>query len=94
MKGNFFFKNKHHIGVVHEPNFHLSARSTSFFRAFFVHFYGETFYGSPDITYGGGGNLGTDGRKDGRMDAWPFRFLQYSTGLRSLRVSPGLLPKK
>jgi len=50
MKGKIFFcKNKHHIGVVHVPSFHLSARSFSFFRAFFLHFYGEPFYGSPDI---------------------------------------------
>ena len=50
MKGKFFFcKNKHHIGVVHVPSFHLSARSSSFFCAFFLHFYGEPFYGSPDI---------------------------------------------
>ena len=36
MKGNFFFCiNKHHIGVVHVPSFHLSARSSSFFCAFF-----------------------------------------------------------
>ena len=49
MKGKFFFcKNKHHIGVVHVPSFHLSARSSSFFRAFFLHFHGEPFYGSPD----------------------------------------------
>ena len=49
MIGFFFCKNKRHIGVVHVPNFHLSAMSSSFFRAFFVHFYGEPFYGSPDI---------------------------------------------
>ena len=49
MKGkNFFCKNKHHIGVVQVPSFHLSARSFSFFRAFFLHFCGEPFYGSPD----------------------------------------------
>ena len=46
---NFFFKNKHDIGVVHVPSFHLSARSSSFFHAFFLHFYGEPFHGSPDI---------------------------------------------
>ena len=44
----FLCKNKYHIGVVHVPSFHLSARSFSFFRAFFLHFYGEPFYGSPD----------------------------------------------
>ena len=46
---NFFYKNKYHIGVVHVLSFHLSARSSSFFRAFFLHFYGKPFYGSPDI---------------------------------------------
>ena len=43
----FFCKNKYHIGVVHVPSFHLSARSSSFFRAFFLHFYGKPFHGSP-----------------------------------------------
>ena len=48
MKGNFFFcKNNHHIGVVHVPSFHLSARSFSFFRAFFLHLYGEPFMVHP-----------------------------------------------
>ena len=46
----FFCKNKYHIGVVHVPSFHLSAKSSSFFRAFFLHFYGKPFYGSPDIS--------------------------------------------
>ena len=45
---NCFRKNKNHIGVVHVPSFHLFARSSSFFHAFFVHFYGKPFYGSPD----------------------------------------------
>ena len=44
-----FCKNKHHIGAVHVLSFHLSARSSSFFRAFFLHFYGKPFYESPDI---------------------------------------------
>ena len=29
----FFCKNKYHIGVVHVPSFHLSARSSSFLDA-------------------------------------------------------------
>ena len=49
MKGkNFFRKDKHHMSVVHVPGFHLSAWSSSFFCAFFLQFYGEPFYGSPD----------------------------------------------
>ena len=52
MKGKFFFyKNKHHIGVVHVPYFHLSARSSSFFNAFFFHFNGKPFYGSPHMLW-------------------------------------------
>ena len=52
MKGKIFFcKNKHHIGVVHVPSFHLSAWSSSFFRAFFLHFYRKPFFGSPDMNF-------------------------------------------
>ena len=43
MIGIIFFKNKHNIGVVHVPSFHLSARSSSFFLAFFLLVYGEPF---------------------------------------------------
>ena len=35
--------------VSHVPSFQLSARSFSFFRAFFLHFNGTTFYESPHI---------------------------------------------
>ena len=33
------------------PNCHLSACSSSFFYAFFLHFHGEPFYGSPDTHF-------------------------------------------
>ena len=39
----FLCKNKHYIVVVLVPNFHLSARSSSFFFAFFLFVYGELF---------------------------------------------------
>ena len=46
-----FCKKKHHIDVVHVPGFHLFARSSSFFRAFLLHFYGKPFYGSLYLVY-------------------------------------------
>ena len=44
---NFFHKKKHYIVVVCVPSFHLSARSSSFFLAFFLHFYGKPFIDHP-----------------------------------------------
>ena len=41
MIGIFFCKNKYHISVVHVASFHLSPRSSSFFHAVFLHFYGK-----------------------------------------------------
>merc|ERR1711989_280045 len=39
----FLCKNKHYIVVVLVPNYYLSARSSSFFLAFFLLVYGEPF---------------------------------------------------
>ena len=39
----FLCENKNYTVVVLVPNFHLSARSSSFFHAFFLHVYGEPF---------------------------------------------------
>ena len=43
----FFCKNIYYDVVVHVPNFQLSAKSTSFFCAFFLHFYGVLFLWTP-----------------------------------------------
>ena len=45
----FFRKKKHHNVVLHVPSFQLSARSSSFFLTFFLHFHGTLFYCSPYI---------------------------------------------
>ena len=39
---------KYHNVVAHVPNFQLSTRSSSFFCAFFLYFYGTLFYWTPD----------------------------------------------
>ena len=44
----FLCKNKHYIVVVIVPNFHLTARSSSFFLAFLLQVYGEPFEETPD----------------------------------------------
>ena len=44
---NIFCKNIYHDVVVLVPNFQLSAKSSSFFCAFFLHFYGVLFFGHP-----------------------------------------------
>ena len=43
----FFCKKIYYDIVVQVPNFHLSAKSSSFFCAFFLHFYGVLFCGHP-----------------------------------------------
>ena len=43
----FFCKKIYHDVVIHLPNFQLSAKSSSFFCAFFLHFYGVLFCGHP-----------------------------------------------
>ena len=40
---------KHHNVVAHVPSFQLSTRSSSFFCAFFLHFYEAIFFGTPNI---------------------------------------------
>ena len=40
---------KHHNVVAHAPSSQLSTRSSSFFCAFFLHFYGAIFFGTPNI---------------------------------------------
>ena len=44
----FFWKKKHHDVVAHLPSFQLSTRSSSFFCAFFLNFYGTPFFWTPD----------------------------------------------
>ena len=50
---SFSCKNKHYIVVVLVPNFHLSARPSSFFLASFSHVYEEIFLETPytDLVY-------------------------------------------
>jgi len=45
----FFFLKIYHDVVVHVHNFQLSAKSSSFFGAFFLHFYGVLFLWTPYI---------------------------------------------
>ena len=49
IKKIFFCKKIYHDVVVHVPNFQLSAKSSSFFCAFFLHFYGVLFFWTPYI---------------------------------------------
>ena len=49
-----YSKNKHHIGVVHVPSFHLSARSSSFFVHFFFAFMVNLFMDHPIPVQGKG----------------------------------------
>ena len=46
----FFRKKIHYIVVISVPSFHQPARSSSFFLAFCLQFYGTTFYGWPYIS--------------------------------------------
>ena len=49
----FFRENVYYDDVAHVPNFQLSARSSSFFSAFFLHFYGKLFLTTPYHTCDG-----------------------------------------
>ena len=40
---------KHHNVVAHVPSFQLSTRSSSVVCAFFLHFYGAIFFGTPNM---------------------------------------------
>ena len=50
MRKIFFWKNRYHDVVSLVPNFQHSARSSSFFWAFFLHIYGTVFFGHPITT--------------------------------------------
>ena len=47
----FFWKNIYRSIVSHVPSFQPFARSSSFFRAFFLHFYGTSFMNHPISSY-------------------------------------------
>ena len=51
IRKNFFWKSINHSIVSHVLSFQVSATSSSFFRAFFLHFYGATFNESPHINH-------------------------------------------
>ena len=50
----FFCRKIYHDVVVHVPNFQLPAKSSSFFCAFFLHFYGLLYCGHPILADGKG----------------------------------------
>ena len=44
----FFFEKRNTIFIMHVQNFHLSAKSFSFFKKIFLHFHGKPFFWTPD----------------------------------------------